>query len=62
MNTQDEEMFASVLANEATARIFLDQLIARGVKINLKQSELSHEEVIDICLVILTDLRLREQK
>lgn len=55
-----EHVFPSVLANEATCRVFLSELEKRGIKPNIPYSQLTHEECINVATHIVLELRRRE--
>lgn len=61
MNTQDEEMFGQILGNETTCRMFWNELKKRGVKADVDVDELSHEDVAEICIHILSELKRMEK-
>ena len=55
------EIISKVLSNEATCRLLLNQLISRGVRVNIDPASLSHEEIIEVILAIRTEI-LRSER
>jgi hypothetical protein len=61
MNSADEEVMATVLANENTCRMMLDYLVGRGVEFRADINTVSHEDRIDLILGVLSELQRRER-
>lgn len=57
----DEDLFGEVLGNEATCRAMLNQLIARGVSLDVAPESLTHEECAEVCIQILSECKRREK-
>jgi len=64
MNTEDfeENIFPKVLANENLCRLYLKGLEKRGLKYSKPIETLSHDECIEIAILIYSDLVRREKK
>lgn len=62
MSWADEEVMATVLANEKTCRMMAGHLVARGVKISVPLESLSHEECQEFILQVYSELGRRERK
>lgn len=61
MNELEQEIFSKVLANEATCRIIVDQLISHGVTFSVDPKSLTHDELIEVMLVIYSELARNER-
>ena len=57
----DDEVFATVLANEVPCRLMLSELIKRGVEINVDPTTLSHKDAQEILIQIMMELKRRER-
>ena len=57
----EEEVLPKVLANENAARLMLRTLVGRGVTISVPESDMTHEDVIECLIQIVSELKRREQ-